>query len=149
MEEKHKKYLDVAASISKLSKCSKYQVGTVIVKNNKIVGEGINGTPIGFTNCSDHFHTKDMTCEHVRDEHSKWSAIYEIHSEQNAIINSKCDLTSARLYCTLEPCFNCLKSIVGAGIKEIYFSTKYKDQLNTPEGQAFVTQLGVKIKQII
>ncbi len=144
----HKKYLNIAKAVSKLSKCAKYQVGTVIVKNNKIMATGVNGTPKGFTNCCNHFHGKDMSEPNVRHEHKEWSAIYETHSEVNAIINAKGDLTNAVLYCTLEPCFNCLKTIISSGIKEIYFDTVYKKQLDTPEANEYVTKLGIKIEQI-
>lgn len=148
MCNKHKKYLDIANSVANLSKCVKYKVGTVIVKNNKIISTGVNGTPKGFINCCDHFHDKDMTDKTNRTEHTNWSTVYEAHSEINAIINAKTDLTNAVLYCTLEPCFNCLKAIVSTGIKDIYFNISYKGQLNTTEVQLFVNQLGIKIEQI-
>jgi dCMP deaminase len=148
LKETHEKYLRIAKSVGKLSKCAKYKVGTVIVKNKTIVSTGVNGTPKGFTNCCDHFHDKDMTNPDIRIEHKNWSAIYETHSEVNAIINAKRDLTDATLYCTLEPCFNCLKTIISSGIKEIYFDTYYKRQLDTPEAHEYINKLGIKIERI-
>jgi len=49
------------------------------VKNTRILSTGYNGTPSGYINCSEHFSGK------YSEDHYKWSDIYEIHAEMNAI----------------------------------------------------------------
>ncbi len=64
-------YINMAAEWSKLSHCSRKQVGALIVKDGMIISDGYNGTPTGFEN----------SCE--LDGLTKW---YVIHGEANAIL---------------------------------------------------------------
>ena len=51
---------------------------------------------------------------------------YVVHSEANAILHAKSDLTGARLYVTLFPCQECAKMLATVRITEIiYLSDKY------------------------
>ena len=119
-------FLKTAYLLGQESKCVSKQVGALIVRDNRIVSMGYNGTPAGYENCCDHFPNYDPKKD--RDAHHEWSRIYEIHAEQNAIdfaakygvYTNECDL-----YCILEPCDECLKSIKAAGIKKIYFVYEY------------------------
>ena len=67
-----KAYLRIAREWSKLSHCTRKQVGALIVKGRMIISDGYNGTPSGFENyCED-------------DEgYTKW---YVLHAEANAIL---------------------------------------------------------------
>ena len=67
-------YLNMAIEWSKLSHCSRKQVGALIVKNGMIISDGYNGTPTGF----------DNSCENI-DGDTNW---YVIHAEANAILNT-------------------------------------------------------------
>jgi dCMP deaminase len=129
---KHKIYSNLAVDVSLLSKCVKYKVGTVIVKNNKIISTGTNGTSKGNINCCDCFTQEQMQIDEYRKKHTMFAELYEIHSEMNAILNAKPDeLNNAVLYCSMIPCFNCLKHIIHVGIKEIYYvDTHYKYENN-------------------
>ena len=67
----HKKYLDIAKSISELSYAKRKKVGAIIVKDTMIISDGYNGTPTGFDNeCEDSFGN------------TKW---FTLHAEANAI----------------------------------------------------------------
>lgn len=105
-------YLNVAIVIAQLSKDPKRKVGAVITKDNKIVSTGYNGFP-----------------RHI-DESGKWEPNkkhdYVIHAELNAILNSTIDLKDSTVYCTYQPCINCLKHAINAGIKKIIFLEKQK-----------------------
>jgi len=117
-------FMDIARSISKMSKCVSKQVGSVIVKDGRIVSIGYNGTPKGWINCDNVFDSENFD----RTEHHKFSENYEIHSEMNAVLfagKSCISLEGATLYCTLEPCMNCLKNLSQSGITRIVFSDFY------------------------
>lgn len=146
--DNHKVYLRICEELAELSKCVKHKVGTVIVKNNKIISTGVNGTVPGFCNCSDHFQKHDHSSELFKSEHRRWSALYEVHSEINALLRAGTDSYGATLYCNLEPCFDCLKAMLAAGIKEIYYAKKHKHNLDGEEAQQFIFGQGVKIKHI-
>jgi dCMP deaminase len=53
-----------------------------------------------------------------------------IHAELNAIISAAKDGVSiaySTAYITSKPCLNCLKSLINAGVKKIFFAEDYGD----------------------
>jgi dCMP deaminase len=53
------------------------------------------------------------------------------HAEANAIAQAArfgISLEGASLYCTLAPCYVCLKLIASAGIKEVYYEYDYESR---------------------
>ncbi|MCW9025900.1 MAG: deaminase, partial [Thiovulaceae bacterium] len=58
-----KNFINIANELSSASKCVSKQVGAVIVKDGRILSTGYNGTPAGYTNCSEHWDNK-YTKEH-------------------------------------------------------------------------------------
>lgn len=132
MNNKHITFLKIADNLSTLSKCKKHKVGALIVKDNKIISHGVNGTPKDYINCCDKYKDCDLTIEPYKTEHRIWSEKFEIHAEVNAILNAlnnNNDLKNATLYCNLEPCFNCVKHMAAVGIKNIYYNKKHKSNL--------------------
>jgi dCMP deaminase len=128
-----KAYLKMAQSWSKLSHCSRKQVGALIVKDAMIISDGYNGTPAGFDNC----------CENEIGE-THW---YVLHAEANAILKvakSTNNSKGATLYLTLSPCKDCSKLILQAGITRVVFKDSYKDA----EGISFLKSAGVDVFQI-
>lgn len=128
---KHIVYLKMCHNLAALSKCRKVQVASMIVYNGRIISTGVNGTPSGHCNCNDHF--KYHTDKEFLSKHSEWSLQHEIHSEMAALLfaaKNNIEINSdAVLYCTHEPCDNCLKHIAGVGIKNIYYSNKYYNNI--------------------
>ena len=107
-------YLKMAQEWGTLSYCERRKVGALIVKNNRIISDGYNGTPSGFENfCEDD------------DGYTKW---YVLHAEANAITKvasstQSCD--GATLYITLSPCKQCSKLIYQAKIKRLVYAVQY------------------------
>lgn len=101
-------FIGVSYLSSKRSKDPVTKVGACIVKDNKIVGIGYNGFPIG---CPDNLFSWDKEEKHN----------YVVHAELNAILNSTTKLDNAKLYTTLFPCPNCAKAIIQVGIKEVIY----------------------------
>ena len=128
-----KAYLRMAEQWSKLSHCSRKQVGAIIVKNEMIISDGYNGSPAGFDNC----------CEDT-EGNTHW---YVLHAEANAILKvakSTNNCHGATLYLTLSPCKDCSKLVLQAGITRVVFVNSYKDT----EGIDFLKSAGVDIVQI-
>lgn len=142
MNEKHKIYLEICDNIAKLSKCNKHKVGSLIVKDNHIITTGVNGTISGFDHC----------CENqLAIDHRHFSDLYTIHSEINNILLAAkhgIDISNSILYCNLEPCDNCVKHIIGAGIKEIYYSKKHKNNLESADSKYLFNKLGITVQFI-
>jgi len=40
-------------------------------------------------------------------------------------------INGATIYCTYEPCFDCTRAIIAAGLKRIVFAEKYKHHQGT------------------
>ena len=126
-------YLKIAQEWGNLSYCERRKVGALIVKNNRIISDGYNGTPSGFENfCED------------EDGYTKW---YVLHAEANAITKvasstQSCD--GATLYITLSPCKQCSKLIYQAKIKRLVYAVQYKDT----SGIEFLKKAGVIVDHI-
>jgi dCMP deaminase len=128
---------------AKRSKDPNTQVGACIVdQNNKIVGIGYNGFPIG---CSD----DEFPWEGKADKENDTKYPYVVHAEANAILNSTKDLHGARMYVGLFPCNECAKLIIQSGINEIvYLSDKYKDTDSNRASKRMLAMAGVKSRQL-
>jgi len=149
--ENHKVYLKMCQDLSILSKCSKHKVGALLVKNGRIISNGLNGTPPGFINCCDKFHNIDTHNEPGRTKHRKWAEELEIHAEMNVLLfaaKNGVNTNNSILYCNLEPCFNCLKHAIMAGVKEIYYSKKHKYNLETLNAIDLINAFKIKITHI-
>jgi dCMP deaminase len=105
-----------AFNYAQLSACERRQVGCIIVKENRIISIGYNGTPPGWsTNC----------CE---DEHGHTSPEV-IHAEMNALLKltrSNESSIGSIMFCTDEPCGQCAPFISMSGITHVYYARKYK-----------------------
>jgi dCMP deaminase len=118
----NKQFMNIAREVSLSSKCVSVQVGAIIVKDDRIISTGYNGTPKGHTNCC------DVWSEHGP-EHTAWSADHEIHAEMNAIIfaaKSGISIEGSTMYTTLSPCRQCLKHLTQAGLTQLYYAEQYK-----------------------
>ena len=113
-------FMGVALLSGRRSKDPNTQVGACIVNGqNKIVGAGYNGLPIG---CSDDDYPWNKTGSFLQTKYP-----FVCHAELNAILNNiGIDLLGCRIYSALFPCNECSKAIIQAGIREvIYLSDKY------------------------
>ena len=123
-------YIKMALEWGKLSRCTRKQVGALIVKDKMIISDGYNGTPSGFDNC----------CEDDEGK-TKWEVL---HAEANAILKvaaSSQSCKGATLYITLSPCRECSKLIHQAGIKRLVYSRGYRDT----SGLEFLEKAGVEL----
>lgn len=109
-------YMNIAREISSASHANRKKVGSIIVKDNRIISYGYNGTPYGFDNtCEENGVTKKEV----------------LHAESNAI--TKCAMSTdstkgSTMYTTMSPCYNCAKLIIQSGIKEVCYSEEYNDK---------------------
>lgn len=118
-------YLDIAANAATRASCDAAQVGCVVVSAEQVViGTGYNGAPSGFEHC------EDVGCHWVERFSSTLGGYqrYErhVHAEANVISRAArvgTRLAGATMYVTQEPCPECLKLCVQAGIATIVVGT--------------------------
>lgn len=135
-----KYFATIAEETAKLSSAKKLQVGCVIVKDNRILSVGYNGTPSGW----------DNECEEV----IKWpngdikfltTKPEVLHAEANALMKL-CQSTEsskgATLFVTHTPCIECAKLIYQAGILQVYYINQYDATKGC--GQEFLEKAGIE-----
>lgn len=111
-------FMKIAVAVAERATCDRASVGCVIVKDKRILSTGYNGAVAGAQHCNEVGHLMiDGHCGRV------------IHAESNAIISAAkhgVAIDGATAYCTLEPCLNCTKAFINAGIRQVYFNKYYK-----------------------
>ena len=125
-EKLDKIFMNTADQFATLSHCVSHQVGSVIVKDDRIIATGYNGTPMGMVNCDQIF--VEYKPEEYREAHTEWSNANEIHAEMNALIfcaKNGIKIENATIYSTVQPCQHCLKNLIQVGIKRIVYKIPY------------------------
>ncbi len=119
------------------------QVGACVVnKQNKIVGTGYNGLPIG---CHDDEFPWDKQGNFLDTKYP-----YVCHAELNAILNNiGMNLQGCKIYTALFPCNECAKAIIQAGITEVvYLSDKYNGQDSAVASRRMLETAGVTCRKV-
>jgi dCMP deaminase len=139
-------YMKITQIIAQRSNCLGAQVGAIIVKDDRILSTGYNGTPKGYPNCC------DVWDHQITPEHYEWSKKYEIHAEQNAIIwaaRKGISIEGSDMYTTMRPCAQCTKLIIGSGIKNIYYNEDYSKEYHlNNEMEEFILNNGINIIKV-
>ena len=134
-------FMGVAILSAHRSKDPNSQVGACIVNaQNKIVGIGYNGFPIG---CDD----EELPWAREAESSLDTKYPYVCHAELNAIMNKNAaDLVGCRIYVTLFPCNECVKLLLQSGIKKIIFlSDKYHDTDGARAARRMLEMVGVEV----
>jgi len=135
------KYMLDAIVASQRSCDPSTKVGASICnKNNRFIGDGYNGPPIGI-------HPNNIPWER---EGKLGETKYEwiIHAEDNAINNATASPEGGTIYITLQPCNNCAQRIIQAGIKRVvYLDDKYKDVWFTKVALDMLDKVGITVEK--
>jgi dCMP deaminase len=126
-------HMQAAYIYASLSYCIRRQVGCVIVKDDRIISIGWNGTPSGEDNCCEDSNTGD-TKDNV------------LHAEDNALrkIPLTEDLSSAFLFSTTCPCMSCAEKVVKRRVGNVI----YDEAKNTNSGLAYMQDHGISVEQL-
>lgn len=119
------------------STCTRLAVGATIVRDRRIIAGGYNGSISGDEHCI------DKGC-YVVDNH----CVRTIHAETNALLQCAkygTPAAGADLYVTHFPCLQCTKTIIQAGIKNVYYAADYK---NNPYAVELFQKAGVHVEHI-
>jgi dCMP deaminase len=123
-------FLEVAQLVSKRATCLRRRVGSIIVKDKRILATGYNGAPSGLKDCLElGYCIREKLKVPSGERHELCRAL---HAEQNALIQAALHGITTKgsiLYATHQPCIICAKMLINAGIKEIVISQGYPDKL--------------------
>ncbi len=158
-------FMDTADRFAQLSSAVRLKVGAVVVKDNRIISIGYNGTPSGWDNsCEDRVYPDARLGDYVQ-HYDEFDAEFPlrdevgfayktktkdevIHAEANAISklarSSESGLTSD-MFVTHAPCIQCAKLIYGAGIKKVYYREAYRDT----SGVEFLQKCNIEVERVL
>lgn len=153
------RYMEIAKIWAKNSYAKRQKVGAIIVKDGQIISDGYNGTPTGFENECETIEPCDVSKENCTSlfgvqncelcpYHKVKTKPYVLHAEANAILKvarSNNSTEGATLFCTMSPCLECAKLIIQAGIIEVYYDIKYRDE----EGIKLLERAGIPCTQLL
>ena len=178
---KLKPFLETANVWAKNSSCCRVHVGAVIfnIKTKRLLSIGYNGTLPGQVHCDMLFDSDEFSFyvhgninqflssnitgidddgqwhmvseERFREIHHRFSELYEVHAEQNAIYNliktgASYDTDNLAIITTVEPCEQCAKAIAALGIKHVFYEVAY--DRNTIDIPKYFSRLGIICRQV-
>ena len=135
-------YLDMADRFAQLSYAKRLKVGAIVVKDNRVISIGYNGTPAGW----------DNDCEElvyrIAEEPVLKTKAEVIHAEANAIIKlakSGDSSDGGSMFITHAPCVDCAKLIFGSGINSVYYRNSYRSE----EGIEFLKKCNIVVEKVL
>ena len=141
MKQKHiEAYMKTAEVFAECSTATRLHVGAIIVKDERIISIGYNGTPSGW----------DNNCEDIKvNNDGDYVTVTKpevLHAETNAIAKlAKFNGSGSGsvLFVTHSPCLDCSKLVFQSGISSVYYRNSYRDN----DGVDFLAKAGLMIWQ--
>ena len=135
-------HMKAAKIYAELSYAKRKKVGAVVVRDDRILSIGYNGTPSGWDNCCEELFSSPVTGTQLVTKPEV------LHAETNAIAKLASSTESGKgaslfIY-PCSPCMECAKLIYQSGINEVFFTEKYRNE----DGVDFLKKAGVKVCQI-
>lgn len=160
-------YMQMAELTATLSTARRLQVGSVLVKDGRVLATGYNGTPSGWDNECEDVEWIDrgaggwLSPEEIEERwpyegtyldgdfemHSRYRLKTKpivLHSEMNTLMKVARSTESSdgsTLFCTHAPCLDCSKAIYQAGVRHVYYRNSYR----SGDGLEFLAESGVAI----
>ena len=137
-------FMQLAFVVAGRSTCLRRQVGAVMVKEKQILSTGYNGSPSGLLHCDEVGCLRQSLNVPSGERHEICRAV---HAEQNALVQAAkhgVAIDGADLYTTLQPCVQCTKMIINAGIQRVVYTHAYPDQL----ALAMAKEAGLELVQL-
>ena len=139
-------FMRMALLIKERTTCIVRKTGAVLVRDNKVLAVGYNGSPAGTEHCTDHGSCKRREAGLKSGEY-KDELCRAVHAEENVLLQAAkfgVSTDGATIYSVYFPCTMCTKSIINAGIKEVVFAEDYPNEL----AKQLFKEAGVKVRQL-
>lgn len=119
-------FMSIAKIVATRSTCLRRQVGTVMVKDRRLIACGFNGSPAKAPHCLDVGCARSGIASGERLDLCK-----AVHSEANAICMAArfgISLEGATAYVTIRPCAGCMRLLIQAGVERVVWDGSYPDE---------------------
>lgn len=130
-EKWDKRFMDLAEQIASWSSCLRRHVGSIVVRDKRILTTGYNGAASGIMSCVE--RNECLRNKLGIESGTRQEICYAIHAEQNAIVQAAkmgVSLDGATIYVTHQPCSMCARIIINSGIKRIVYKEGYPDDFS-------------------
>ncbi|KAK2861393.1 hypothetical protein FQN49_004241 [Arthroderma sp. PD_2] len=136
-------FMQLASLAAQRSNCMKRRVGCVLVKENRVMTTGYNGTPRHMKNCNEGGCPR---CNLGQAGGTVLSTCLCMHAEENALLEAGRQRIGegSILHCNTCPCLTCSVKIAQLGIAEVVYSQGYHMDSDTA---AVLKEAGVKLRQ--
>jgi dCMP deaminase len=114
-------FMQIAHTVGTRATCPRASVGCVLAREHRILTTGYNGAPRGVAHCT------EVGCS-LDNGH----CLRATHAEANAVVQGALhgvSLQHAVAYCTHQPCVNCSKLLISAGVIKIVYDEAYPDEI--------------------
>lgn len=135
-------FISIARLVSTRSTCLRRKVGSILVRDKKILATGYNGAPSNIEHCEKTGCLREKMNIRSGERHELCRGL---HAEQNALLQAALHgsgVKDAIIYSTTQPCVICAKMLINAGIKEIVITGEYPDKMS----RALLKEAGIKIR---
>ncbi|KAL9932103.1 hypothetical protein V8E36_009164 [Tilletia maclaganii] len=139
-------FLSLCSLASLRSNCMKRRVGAVLVRSNRVLSTGYNGTPRGMKNCNEGGCAR---CNGGAPGGARLDECLCLHAEENALLECGRERGGAEgtvLYCNTCPCLRCAVKIVQTGVREVVYELDYS--MDDRSRQIF-EEAGVKFRKCL
>lgn len=137
-------FIKKAARIAQKSGCQRAKTGAVLVKSGKVLVAGHNQIFPNDNFCKNKGCLRDKLKLGLGKEAEKCRSL---HAEAKVITlaaKKGIRLSGATVYITCQPCINCAKLLVNAGVRAVYFLDRHADQT----GKILLEKMGVKCQRV-
>ena len=132
-------FMKIAQVVALRSTCRHRDQGAVLIRNNRIIATGYNGSPPDALHCID--------LRQCAKENSLPCRAEGLHGESNAIASAAKEGIStngATIYCIYSPCAACCNLLKSAGIVEVNYLELYSGY---PTGPVHLDTMDIKVFQ--
>ena len=123
------RYMRIAYEVANWTSCLSRGVGCVITVDRRLVATGYNGAPSGIPSCKE----LGYCMRKGSPSGENLEQCLATHAEQNALLQAAkfgISVKNGDLYVTTFPCSTCMKMIINAGIKRIFYCESYNSPLS-------------------
>lgn len=127
-------FMAMAKIVSMRGTCDRLYSGAILVKNNRVIGTGYNGSPPNLPHCDEVGHL-------IEEGH----CVRTIHGEHNALLQTAAhggvSTEGSTLYTKYNPCIHCTKYIIACGVKKVVVGKIYR----SPKAVEMLREAGVEV----
>ena len=127
-------FMAIVKIVASRGTCDRLYAGSVLVKDNRIIATGYNGSPPGLPHCNDVGHLLE-----------EGHCVRTIHGEHNSLLQaarlSSTSTEGSTMYTKYSPCIHCAKYVIACGVKRVVIGKVYRN----PSALDMLKEAGVHV----